>query len=310
MRKTLENILFLPRVAKVGLTKNIRFDIETSLQGASCIRSDETRLRQIIFNLIGNSIKFTDTGFVCMRLIELAPEDGRISLRFEVENSGIGISPEHSEQLFTPFFQADGSLTRRYGGPGLGLSICSRLVELLGGKIGVDSEVGRGSTFWFTLQVEPGELISEPAALTPPAEPSIPRLESEQKLQVLLVEDNKVNQMVISATLKKLDCLTHVLENGKMAVDLLSCEDKEYDVVLMDVQMPVMDGMEASRTIRALNSKMANIPIIAVTANAMEGDRERYIAAGMDDYIAKPINAHLLIETILKVCRPQTVDLP
>ena len=262
------------------------------------LRGDPGRLHQVLVNLVGNAVKFTDRGGEVVVRVRLASEvDQTALLRFDVQDTGIGIAPEVHERLFQPFSQADGSTSRRYGGTGLGLTISKRLVELMHGEVGVDSTIGWGSTFWFTILfdaasskgdaelAEPGSgrLSGEPAAHWPRFEgaalPSTPR--------ILVVEDNTINQQVASGWLQRLGCRADVAANGFEALDALY--RIAYSAVLMDCQMPEMDGYQATAEIRRREGSGRRTPIIAMTANAMQGDRERCLAAGMDDYIAKPV---------------------
>ncbi len=261
---------------------------------------DPTRLRQVLLNLLSNAIKFTEQGEVVARVICLDSGTETRRLRFEVQDTGIGIPPEKQEQIFEPFRQADGSTTRKYGGTGLGLAISRKLVELIGGQIGVESEVGNGARFWFELtlpvseppahvQLEQALRVSEPTELT--------------GLRVLVAEDNYVNQKVIRRILDKWGVEYEVAGNGREALEWLS--RAPFDVVLMDCQMPEMDGYEATRRIRAYEAPRGlHIPIIALTANALEGDREKCLECGMDDYLSKPVNPDLLWEKLTRWGKP------
>jgi signal transduction histidine kinase/CheY-like chemotaxis protein/HPt (histidine-containing phosphotransfer) domain-containing protein len=243
------------------------------------IRADPVRLRQVITNLVGNAIKFSEHGSVAMSVAQEPCADA-LALRFEVTDTGIGLTPEQCGRIFDAFTQGDASHARKYGGTGLGLAISRELVELMGGRIGVTSEPGRGSKFWFTAMVErAGESI---AATTP--EPLAPL-----SGHVLLVEDNELNLVVARGMLETLGLTVSVAMDGREAVQAVSRH--RYDLVLMDCQMPELDGFAATRRIRELESAAgasARATIIALTANAVTGDRERCIASGMDDYIAKP----------------------
>jgi PAS domain S-box-containing protein len=258
---------------------------------------DPVRLRQVLTNLIGNAIKFTKQGKVRVHVKRAgASPEGTASLRFSVTDTGIGISREGLERLFQGFSQVDSSTTRRFGGTGLGLAISKRLVELMGGEIGVESEEGRGSTFWFVVSLKTAadqekDKTGESSGTDTGTGPCF----AGRQLRLLLVEDNSVNQMVATSVLKIMGLACNVAEDGEKALEALQREP--YDLVLMDVQMPVMDGFEATRRIRALEQSEGEeaaetkkrIPIIAMTANAMRGDREACLEAGMDDYVAKPI---------------------
>ena len=251
------------------------------------VNGDPTRLRQVLSNLLSNAIKFTEHGRVLLAAERLADRDGdtRLWLRFVVRDSGIGIAPEALARLFQPFVQADQSTTRRYGGSGLGLVICRHLVELMGGSISVESTPGAGSTFTVDLPFA--------AALAPVAS-SGSGAGSRQTLngRVLVAEDNPVNQSVIEAMLGELGVTVTIVANGAAAVEALP--GGAFDLVLMDCQMPVMDGYAATAAIRASAGALARVPIIALTANALPEDRQRCLAAGMDDYLSKPIRLEAL----------------
>ena len=253
------------------------------------IVTDPMRLRQILTNLVSNATKFTEVGRVEVR-VDYAPdgEGAGGELRVAVEDTGIGVAPEIAGRLFEEFFQADTSLSRRRGGTGLGLAISRQLVELLGGRIEVRSEPGVGSTFWFAVRVRPGVApAGEPRleAATPAAEGGA--------MRVLLAEDNATNQYLIRAYLEARGHGVVTVENGAEAVR--AAAGGGFDVILMDVQMPEMDGPTAARAIRVLPGPAATVPIVALTANALRGDRESYLAAGMTDYISKPIDFEALV---------------
>jgi CheY-like chemotaxis protein len=266
-------------------------DLPTALVG------DASRLGQILLNLGNNALKFTERGrvTVAVALVERTPE--RATLRFEVRDTGIGMTAQACERLFQPFTQADASTSRRYGGTGLGLAICRHLVERMGGTIGVDSEPGRGSSFHFTL----------PFGLQPrgsPAAPSGGRQDAQQDpraglagTRVLLVEDNVLNQELACDLLEGAGIEVAVAADGRQALDAL--ERERYDAVLMDCQMPVMDGYEATRALRQ-RAELKDLPVIAMTANAMAGDREKVIAAGMNDHVAKPIHVDELFAALAR----------
>jgi signal transduction histidine kinase/DNA-binding NarL/FixJ family response regulator len=279
--------------------KGITFSIQNHFTGHDFIRSDRGRLRQVMFNLIGNAIKFTADGGVELRATEKSLGDDKIELRVEVRDTGIGLTDEQIAKLFKPFSQADSSTTRNFGGTGLGLSISKQLAEMLGGEIGVESALGKGSTFWFTAIVEQGnqEIVSadkvdEQYQPTAPGKPAA-------DLLILVAEDNHINQKVVRHLLEPLDCRVDIVENGLDAVAAVT--RTSYDLVLMDVQMPKMDGPTATAKIRSLPAPVSSIPVIALTANAMQGDRERYLAMGMTDYISKPID-HLELFNAIARC--------
>ncbi|MFZ4438303.1 MAG: ATP-binding protein [Syntrophales bacterium] len=252
------------------------------------LKGDSARLSQIIINLVNNAVKFTHNGEIIINASLLSYLEGFAVVRFVISDTGIGITPSRLAVIFDPFTQADGSTTRQYGGTGLGLSICKQLAALMGGEIGVESQEGKGSTFWFTAKFETrtkGNVTSQGSktstSLAPPA--ILP------DARVLLAEDNVINQKVAQSMLGKLGVKADVVANGIEAVHALELID--YDLVLMDCQMPEMDGFEATTMIRNTESKVLNhkVTVIAVTANAMKGDRETCLAAGMNDYLSKPL---------------------
>jgi len=259
------------------------------------VSGDQVRLMQILTNLVGNALKFTERGSVTIDA-EREKDTGAASiLRFTVTDTGIGIPPEIQPSLFQPFSQGDGSATRKYGGTGLGLVISRQLAELMGGAIGFSSTPGRGSKFWFTVTVRNVDAAAvrkgngaRPAAAPAPA--------VRKGTKVLVVEDNEGNQTVARLMLEKLGCTVAIAANGREGVAAVGSGD--YDVVFMDCHMPVMDGLEAVREIREAEGKARRIPVVAMTANAMQGEKEKCIAAGMDDYITKPIMLRALEESL------------
>ncbi len=267
--------------------KGIVLSLEESPALAGELSGDPLRLRQVLQNLISNALKFTATGEVAVRVEKVSEDKGSVVCRFSVQDTGIGIDPEHLPRLFQSFFQTDSSVTRRYGGTGLGLAISKRLVELMGGRIGVESRLGKGSLFWFEL---PLARISDAEARKGHSVPVLPRGQ-----RVLLVEDNRLNQEVALHFLRRAGLEVDVASHGAEALERLA--QAPYDVVLMDCQMPFMDGYEAARRIRA-RPQFARLPIIALTANALPGDRERSLAAGMNDHLSKPINANQLYQIL------------
>ncbi len=273
--------LMASRAVEKGLELRIRIAPEVP----DWVRTDPLRLRQVLLNLVGNALKFTEAGGVTIA-VALA-EGPRPLLRFAVADTGIGIPDATRGSLFDDFVQADGSISRRYGGTGLGLAICKRLVTLMEGRIGVDSEAGKGSTFWFEVPLERGE----PVVAAPP-EP----IQQLAPLRILLAEDNPVNRKVALAFLRRDAHHVSVAGDGAETVDMAASEP--FDLILMDMQMPTMDGLEATRRIRALPGSAARVPIVALTANALGGDAERCLAAGMDGYLAKPFTPEQLNATI------------
>jgi PAS domain S-box-containing protein len=259
----------------------------------SIYNGDPNRIRQILTNLISNAIKFTEKGHVMVQVIQSSPHEVRV----EVSDTGIGMSPEAVTRMFQPFTQADTSTSRRFGGTGLGLSICKRLVEAMNGTIGVRSTIGKGSTFWFTVQLEKG---SRPENLEDSANELAPLPSLGRPIRILLAEDNLVNQIITLKMLEKFGFRVDVVGNGNEA--LSAVHSLPYDLVLMDCQMPELDGYEATQKIRKNeDSKISSLPIVAMTANALSGDREKCIEAGMDDYVTKPIKAQDLAAVIHKM---------
>jgi len=267
---------------------------------------DLTRLRQIIVNLIGNAIKFTECGAVELSVGVDSRTPAELRLHFVVSDTGVGIALEKQKLIFEAFSQADGSTARKFGGTGLGLSICSHLVELMGGKIWVESALGQGSSFHFTAVLGVGKPVMETAAPAPLVEfasavPATDRAVQKEKrqLRILLAEDNAINQKIACHVLEKQGHHVTVAADGRQALSAL--DQAHFDVVLMDVQMPEMDGFETTGAIRARERGTGvHLPIIAMTAHAMKGDRERCIASGMDSYISKPLEIKELIELLEK----------
>jgi len=274
------------RASEKGISYSCRMasDVPDALIG------DQVRLQQVLLNLAGNGIKFTERGEVAVSVRVESREADRVFLEFAVRDTGIGIPRADLDNIFQPFTQADPSITRKFGGTGLGLSICSSLVGMMGGRVWVESEPGQGSTFYFTARL--------PLAREPCSEPQAEKVlrAAPAALRILLVEDNPANQKLV----------THILRERGHAVDVAGdghdgirrAAHGHYDVILMDVQMPGMDGLEATRAIRARENGQGHVPIIAMTAHAMKGDRERCLAAGMDGYLPKPIDGREMIALV------------
>ncbi len=308
LRKVVQNSMDILAVKarEAGLT--LAHDIDPRLPDH--FNGDPVRIRQVLLNFLSNAIKFTKRGEIRVRA-EPAPCDGtgepRIGVRLSVRDAGIGISEEAQARLFQAFIQADSSTTRRFGGTGLGLAICRRLVDAMGGQIGVQSAPGKGSTFWISVPLRPGKAPPAPVpALAPAVLAQVPALAPAPAVAgavppsakpLLLAEDNPINQRVAALVLRKLGYTVEIVENGAEAVR--QAASGRHALVLMDCQMPEMDGFEAAAAIRRAEAGTAiHLPIVAMTANAIEGDRERCIAAGMDDYISKPIDADRLREVL------------
>ncbi|WP_291323309.1 ATP-binding protein, partial [Desulfonatronospira sp.] len=281
--------LFSAEARQKGVDLQVFMDTEVPAQ----VMGDVARIKQILFTLTGNALKFTEQGNVQVHLISLSgAKGGDTRLKFSVSDTGIGIPDDKLSTLFKPFVQVDGSYTRRHQGAGLGLSLVKRLVEMMNGNISVESEVGRGTTVHVVLPFTlPKDDYSESVHT------SIYRRESKKYLDILLAEDDPLNQLFMETMLEKQGHKVVLANNGQEAVDLFL--EQDFDCVLMDIQMPVMTGVEATRRIRAVEvgdrtsevgGRMSGIPIIAVTAHTQPGDRERFLEAGMDDYIGKPVN--------------------
>ena len=279
--------------------KGLQFTSDVGVDVPDELVADWPRLRQVLTNLAGNAIKFTDRGGVSVRvdLQERTPQ--RIVLHFQVADTGIGIPADRQHAVFEAFTQADGSTTRRYGGTGLGLTISRTLVEMMGGRIWLESEPGRGTRFHFTAAVALGDPLAAAAASGPRGLPTGAALPS-RPLRILLTEDNLVNQRLAARLLEKQGHSVQVASNGREALDVL--ERERFDVALLDVQMPELDGFEATAQIRARElAGGGHLPIVAMTAHAMSGDRERCLAAGMDGYLPKPIDPVKLASEIRRV---------
>ncbi len=273
--------------------KGLNLSVESSSELPQWVKGDPTRVRQVLINLIGNAINFTQKGSVRVMATHRVLEGSNLELYISVSDTGIGISQEDQAKIFTRFSQADNTTTRKFGGSGLGLTICKQLVELMDGEIGLGSIVGEGSTFWFTIRCTAG---------VPPQESEVCEFQvvpPGRRLRILVAEDNLVNCMVVRLFLEKEGHHVEVVGNGLEAVQAVKMGT--YDLCLIDIQMPEMDGRTAARKIRGLEGTISEIPIIALTANAMAGDREEYLAAGMNDYLAKPFDSRQLQAVIARV---------
>ena len=266
--------------------KGLRFGLEGGDVDGRLL-GDPARLRQILINLVGNAIKFTEAGRVNLEIRSEPVEKGLVSTRFTVRDTGIGIDSAARSRLFDPFTQADGSTSRRFGGTGLGLAICHRLAELMSGTIEVESTPDEGSAFTFTATF-PRAVGSELEASETAAELPI-AVRRRNGCRILLVDDHPVNRLIVLRQLKSLGYAAEAAVDGRQALAILT--EKPFDLVLMDCQMPELDGYETTRRIRAGETHQVRIPIIAVTAHAMKGDREKCLASGMDDYVTKPIRS-------------------
>lgn len=287
------------RADERGISLVLEIDPSIPIQ----VVGDDLRLRQVLVNLIGNAIKFTaDDGAVMVNVTREPNEDEALELKFSVIDTGVGISADAIERIFDPFTQAESSTTRRFGGTGLGLTISRKIVALMGGKLSVQSKEGVGSRFEFTVRLSNAAESVDIVSTTVPATQTLTGVSTPKpSARVLLVEDNLINQKLARKLLEKAGYDVTVVSDGRAAVTALAETPEQFSVVLMDCQMPVMDGYEATKAIREMEgASTRHIPIIAMTANAMTGDRERCLDAGMDDYLPKPIDRKQLSELLLR----------
>ena len=273
----------------IARSKGLRLDFRVEPDVPAWVVGDSARLGQVLTNLVGNALKFTSHGSVSLAMSCSGDE-----VRFEVADTGIGISPEQMERLFQPFTQADASVTRRFGGTGLGLTICRRLVERMGGQIRVDSEPGRGARFWFELELPPGEAVFERRAENG-------SIELPASIDVLLAEDNPVSASVASRMLEDLGCSVTLAEDGDVALELL--DQGRFDVALLDLHMPVLGGVEIARRVRGRPGRPV---LVALTASATTEDREHCLEAGMDDFLSKPVTRGDLARMLAKWSGPDS----
>ena len=293
------------------------FDLMDRLGPVPPLLGDPLRIRQILSNFLNNAIKFTREGGVALRATARSQPDGRVQVRLEVQDTGIGIEPSSIGRVFAPFEQADRSTSSQFGGTGLGLAICKRLAAMMGGDVGAESTPGKGSTFWLQIDLEAASEQEQamettaarpvchhappprPAASASPATVSAESTKSDQgskQAHILVAEDEPVNAYLIEEMLDAGGYTSTVVADGKSVLELLKKEP--FDLILMDSRMPDMNGLDVTRLIRQLPNPQASTPIIALTADAMSGDRERFLAGGMDDYVAKPIDHAVLFDAI------------
>jgi signal transduction histidine kinase/AmiR/NasT family two-component response regulator len=297
---TLQGVAF--EASQKGLTVSCKLANQMPLD---CL-GDPGRISQVLNNLCHNAVKFTDRGFVAVKVQARHVDAQTCEVRVAVQDSGIGIAPEKHATIFNAFSQADASTTRQFGGTGLGLTICKRLVEGMGGRMWLESTPGQGSTFYFSLPLQRGTHHAPPppapvSLLAEEIKPVPRRLAQQTSLQVLLVEDNPINQLLANAILTNLGHQVETARDGREALDLFAT--RPWDMVLMDIHMPVMSGLDATRHIRQQEAPGRHTPIIATTAGAMEADRAACLAAGMDDYIAKPYKPQVLQDLLTRMAQ-------
>jgi signal transduction histidine kinase/ActR/RegA family two-component response regulator len=307
---TLENIEFnLPNVSRsvikglsvLARNRGLDLDLKIDPNVPEMLEGDPVRLRQVFINLINNAIKFTHKGTIVTGVKVSNITDKEATLLFSIQDQGIGIPKDKHGLIFDVFTQADDSTTRRFGGTGLGLAICKRLVEMMGGRIWVESEVAKGSTFYFTANFKLAQ-AKKVSLSDERSESDVEKIIQQElkNLYILLAEDNLVNQKITIRMLEKQGWKVDTVENGQEVIEKNNTH--EYDVILMDAQMPVLDGLETTKIIRKNEEKTGrHIPIIALTARAMQEDRKRCIDCGMDGYVAKPIDRKKLFEEITNV---------
>jgi len=285
--------------------KGIGFVCEIDDNVPSVIRGDITRIRQVVYNLLSNAVKFTSKGEVKLRVSAEETGQDRAKISFSVSDTGVGISEEAISRLFTSFEQADKSVSRKFGGTGLGLAISKKLAELMGGNISVTSTLGEGTCFTFSVEAKTISCVTWDKEKQPkPVESKTKSRSKAKKLRILAAEDNALNQKVLTAFLKPLGHELVIANDGVEALEQLATE--HYDLILMDIQMPRKDGLTTTKELRASDGPNANTPIIAMTANAMQGDREECLEIGMNDYVPKPIDARVLFTAIAKATAKQT----
>jgi len=302
LHETLENIIHMLSLRANQKSTRLSCEIDPALPRN--VHGDSNRLTQVLINLTNNAIKFTDNGLVRLKAIPIPQRnDTDLYIKFSIIDTGIGIPADKQQLIFEAFCQADSSTTRKHGGTGLGLAISSQLVTLMGSKIHVDSKPGEGSTFWFTCRLQKAQDGAEDGVQARQPTISFPdQQDIIRGMKILVVEDEAINQMLMTALLTQFGFVVTTVENGKKAVEKAAAED--YQLILMDLQMPDMDGFEATRRIKAMTDRPNLPPIIALTAHAMGKDREKCLQAGMDDYLSKPISRdelyHVLIRHLTK----------
>jgi len=279
-------------LAVSAVNKGLALRVEPLPEGLPEVMGDAVRIGQVLSNLVGNAIKFTSRGEVTVSMRALDRSEDSVRLRIAVRDTGIGIASEHRDKLFAPFVQAEGATHSKFGGTGLGLAISKRLIDLMGGEIGVESEPGKGSEFWFVVSLR---------ASASGTRATVPAVESGEKplagVRVLVVDDTETNREIAIKLLSLEGAICESAENGRLAIERLRGKPEDFDIILMDVQMPEMDGLEAVRAIRH-DLLLADLPVIAITAGAMPSQREAALAAGMDGFVAKPFRLAALIAAL------------
>lgn len=295
----IENINDIIKILQIKTNeKDIELKIHYDPNTPKFVKGDPIRLNQILLNLVNNAIKFTEKGSVEVFASKIDENQNNIKLKFKIVDTGIGISKEGQKRLFKEFSQVYSYTTRKHGGTGLGLAISKKLSEKMNGEIGVESELGKGSIFWFTVEIGKGK---SPDKIENEVN-DIQFCEAEKSLKILLAEDNYINQKVAKMTLEKMGHILDIADNGEIAVEKFLAN--EYDLILMDIQMPIMNGIDATRQIRKIEeaiNKSKGIKIVAMTANIMKQDKEEYLASGMDDFVSKPFKINELVNILGKI---------
>jgi signal transduction histidine kinase/ActR/RegA family two-component response regulator len=299
LEKVLHNLRSL--VGEKSRAKGLELLFEVAPDVPANLVGDPLRLGQVLLNYANNAVKFTEAGRIVISVRTAERLSKEVVLRFEVRDTGIGLTAEQMGRLFQSFSQADTSTTRKFGGTGLGLAISKRLADLMGGQVGVESEFGTGSTFWFSSRLGVGEAVAAVPAVQAPAGADA-GLAAVTGARILLVEDNEINQQVARELLQDIGLAVDVAENGERALAMV--QSAAYDLVFMDMQMPVMDGIAASRAMRALE-RLKHLPIVAMTANAMARDRQLCLEAGMNDTLTKPIDPVKFVDMVSRWIVPR-----
>ena len=289
----IDDTLAIARAAAIAKSLLLEYSVDPGVP--EWLMGDQARLRQVLLNLLNNAVKFTEAGSIAVSVRKESATDGRERIRFSVTDTGIGIPAAQQHRLFKKFSQVDTSISRQHGGTGLGLAICKRLVELMNGEIGVVSEIGKGSTMWFTAHLPPASTTATMPAIEPNSE-FTPEESDQSNVRILVVDDLDTNREIVETYLEDIGYQVDTVGSGSEAIQALGSE--RYDLVLMDIQMPIMDGVTATKHIRAMPHPIKNIPIIAVSANVLPQQVRSYLDAGMNDHIGKPIECAQLYSNI------------